>query len=185
MRNVLWHDRVANMRERLSEPLLWFPFPALIAFGLIIVLRAHIFSGFNHRLGTEANVLELDAEPLRSPGIWMAVTQDNEKILIVTDDHQRFTFPLASPDLETLRPLIKYLNARAHQIAFKSTLDLQVDEDRIRAVLAVDQKLKFIHIRPLLYALAEAKISSYGFETRMDSAGVHGARSGTQSKEHL
>jgi hypothetical protein len=34
-------------------------------------------------------------------------------------------------------------------------------------VLAVDQKLKYIHLRPVIYALAEARIAKYGFETRM------------------
>jgi hypothetical protein len=38
---------------------------------------------------------------------------------------------------------------------------------RTTAVLAVDQKLKFNHLRPVIYALAEARISKYGFETRM------------------
>lgn len=170
MTNPLWSDRVRSLKERLQKPLMWFPFPALIAFGLVIVLRGHLFSGFNHRLGTEASVIELNSEPLRSPGIWMSITQSGNDILIVMDDHQQFRVPLATPNIEALNPLIKRLKERARTNAFKTSLDLTVDIDRIRVVLAVDQKLKFIHLRPILYALAEAKISNYGFETRIISA---------------
>lgn len=172
MSHALWHEQVKNMRERLSEPLLWFPFPALIAFGLVIVLRGQLFAGFNHRLGTEANVVEMPAEPLRSPGIWLSITQRDNDILIITDDHKSFRVPLAAPNVEALQPLVHYLDQRVRDIAFKSTLDLKVDQDRIRAVLAVDQKLRYIHVRPILYALAEAKISNYGFETKLVSSPV-------------
>jgi hypothetical protein len=188
MKNALWNESVQKMRERFTEPIYWFPFPALIAFGLVIVLRGHLFQGFNHRLGTEANVIEMEAAPLRSPGIWMSVTQSGDKILIVTDDHQSFTMPLTAPSLSSMRPLIRYLDERAREIAFKTTLDMEVDSERIRAVLAVDQKLKYIHIRPLLYALAEAKISHYGFETRMtdiSSAKGEPSHGGEHHEEHL
>lgn len=186
MSKTIWNNQVQGMRERLSEPLLWFPFPALIAFGLVIVLRGQLFSSFNHRLGTEANVMEMQAEPLRSPGIWLSITQLGNDILIITDDHKRFTVPLAAPNVEALTPLVRYLDERVRQLAFKSTLDLNLDQDRIRAVLAIDQKLRYIHVRPILYALAEAKISSYGFETKLSSSPV--AKSDPDSghkEEHL
>ena len=187
MSHAIWNEQVKNMRERLSEPLLWFPFPALIAFGLVIVLRGHLFAGFNHRLGTEANVVEMQAEPLRSPGIWLSITQLENDILIITDDHQRFTVPLAAPNVEALQPLVRYLDSRVRDIAFKSTLDLNVDQDRIRAVLAVDQKLRYIHVRPILYALAEARISNYGFETKLTSSPVAKSdhEAGHHPEEHL
>ncbi|MES2744866.1 MAG: hypothetical protein V4655_05540, partial [Bdellovibrionota bacterium] len=122
------------------------------------------------------------------PGIWMSVTQNNNKLLIITDDHQRFTIPVLAPDLDAMRPFIKYLDERVREIAFKTTLDMEVDRDRIRAVLAIDQKLKYFHVRPLLYALAEAKISHYGFETRMtnlSSAKEEAPHGSDHHEEHL
>ena len=41
----IWNERVRGMRERLSEPLIWFPFPALIAFGLVVGLGATLMLG--------------------------------------------------------------------------------------------------------------------------------------------
>ncbi len=116
------------------------------------------------------------------------MTQNNNKLLIITDDHQRFTIPVLAPDLDAMRPFIKYLDERVREIAFKTTLDMEVDRDRIRAVLAIDQKLKYFHVRPLLYALAEAKISHYGFETRMtnlSSAKEEAPHGSDHHEEHL
>ena len=167
MRNAVWTDILQRMRERLSEPILWFPFPALIGFGLVIILRGHLLGGFNYRLGTRADVVHLQAEPLRGPGIWLSIYQDKDKLVLLTDDHNRFEWPLGVRDMKALKPLITYLNQRSREEAFKATLSMEADADRIRAILAVDQELKYIHIRPVLFALVEAKISNYGFETRV------------------
>ena len=165
--NRVWLGQVQRTRERLTEPLLWFPFPALIAFGLIIVLRGQLLNGFNYRLGTRADVVHLQAETLGSPGIWLSIYQEADQLVLVTDDHNRFEWPLGTKDMKALRPFIEYLNHRTAEAAFKMSLALEVDKNRTRAVLAVDQKLKYIHIRPILFALVEAKISNYGFETRV------------------
>lgn len=167
MRSTLWFALVQRTRERLIEPLLWFPFPALIGFGLVIILRGHLLTGFNHRLGTRADVVHLNAETLTAPGIWISIYQDKDQLVLVTDDHNRFMWPLGTRDMKTLKPFIDYLNKRTAEAAFKQTLSLEIEKDRTRAVLAVDQKLKYIHIRPILFALVEAKISNYGFETRI------------------
>ena len=167
MKSSVWQDQLQRMRERLIEPVLWFPFPALIGFGLVIILRGQLLTGFNHRVGTRADVVNLQASPLTTPGIWLSIYQEDEKLILVTDDHQRFSLPLAARDLTDMKPLIQYLKGRSADEAFKATLSLEADSARIRAVLAVDQKLKYIHIRPILFALAEARISNYGFETRI------------------
>lgn len=190
MKHPIFEESLQNLRARLNEPLYWFPFPALIAFGLVIVLRGQTFSGLNHRVGTTANVVELTAEELHSPGIWLSITEENEQIAIVTDDHRRFQIPLATQNLESLEPFVRYLTERADSIAFKSTLDLSIDPERVRAVLAIDQSLRFFHIRPILFALAEAKISQYGFETRISkiSHGTHETSpslSNASKEEHL
>lgn len=167
MRSTLWFAMAQRARERLIEPLLWFPFPALIGFGLIIILRGQLLTGFNHRLGTKADVVHFAADPLTSSGIWISIYQNQDRLVLVTDDHNRFEWPLGARDMKALQPFISYLNKRAHEAAFKQTLSLEAEKNRTRAVLAVDQKLKYIHIRPILFALTEAKISNYGFETRI------------------
>ncbi len=167
MKSVLWGEIVQRMRERLIEPILWFPYPALIGFGLVIILRGQLISGLNHRVGSMADVVHLAGEKLVVPGIWISISQEKDQLILVTDDHRRFAWPLNAKDMSVVKPLVEYLNLRTKDEAFKSTLALEVDRDRIRAVLAVDQSLKYIHIRPILFALVEAKISYYGFETRV------------------
>ncbi len=167
MRSAIWSDMLQRMRERLSDPILWFPFPALIGFGLVIILRGQLLSGFNHRLGTQADVVQLEAKPLQNSGIWLSVYQKGDRIVVVTDDHDRFEWPLGVQDVATMKPLLSYLQKRSREEAFKSTLSMETEADRVRAVLSVDQKLKYIHVRPILFALAKAKIANYGFETRI------------------
>lgn len=155
------------MRERLHEPILWWPFPALIGFGLVIVLRGHLLTGFNHRLGSRADVIQMKAEAQPSSGIWMGIHQENDRIVVVTDDRRRFTWPLASQSLKDMAPLVKYLEEKVRREAYASAMTMETVQGRTKAVLAVDQKLKYIHIRPVVYALAQARIPSYGFETKM------------------
>ena len=110
MKNTRWNELVLRTRERLIEPMLWFPYPALIGFGLVIILRGQLLTGFNHRLGTRADVVNLPAETLTVPGIWISIFQVKDQLVLVTDDHNRFSWPLDAKDMTSLKPFIQYLS---------------------------------------------------------------------------
>lgn len=165
--NQTWVEALLSLKERLQEPILWFPFPALIAFGLVIILRGHLLTGLNPRLGARVDVIQYKAKALPDGGIWLGVFQDGKKVYVVTSDRRRFTWPIDSQDYHDMGPLIKYLKGRVKKEAYSTAIKLESNMTRTTAVLAVDQKLKYIHLRPILYALAEARIAKYGFETRM------------------
>ncbi len=155
------------LKERLHEPILWFPFPALIAFGLVIILRGHLLTGLNPRLGARVDVVQYKAPLLQDGGIWLGVYQEADQVVVVTSDRQRFKWSLTSQDMRELKPLVRYLESRVRKEAYSTAIKMESNLTRTTAVLAVDQKLKFNHLRPVIYALAEARISKYGFETRM------------------
>ncbi|MDQ3234943.1 MAG: hypothetical protein M3Q07_24310, partial [Pseudobdellovibrionaceae bacterium] len=92
-RNQSWVEALLGLKERLQEPILWFPFPALIAFGLVIILRGHLLTGLNPRLGARVDVIQYDAKNLPDGGIWLGVFQDGKQVLVVTSDRRRFTWP--------------------------------------------------------------------------------------------
>ncbi len=162
-----WQEAIYALKERVQEPILWFPFPALIAFGLIIILRGHLLTGLNPRLGARVDVLEYGAKHLQDGGIWLGVYPERDNVVVVTSDRQRFSWSLESQHMGELEPLISYLRDKVRREAYSTAIKLESNQTRTRAILAVDQKLKFLHLRPVLYALAEARIAKYGFETRM------------------
>lgn len=166
-RNQSWVEALLGLKERLQEPVLWFPFPALIAFGLVIILRGHLLTGLNPRLGARVDVIQYDAKNLPDGGIWLGVFQDGKHVLVVTSDRRRFSWPIDSQDMKDIEPLVTYLQNRVKKEAYSTAIKLESNLTRTTAVLAVDQKLKYIHLRPVIYALAEARIAKYGFETRV------------------
>lgn len=166
-RNQSWVEALMGLKERLQEPVLWFPFPALIAFGLVIILRGHLLTGLNPRLGARVDVIQYDAKNLPDGGIWLGVFQDGQKVLVVTSDRRRFSWPIDSQNMKDVEPLVTYLRNRVKKEAYSTAIKLESNLTRTTAVLAVDQKLKYIHLRPVIYALAEARIAKYGFETRV------------------
>ncbi|HYX38284.1 MAG TPA: hypothetical protein VE954_34715 [Oligoflexus sp.] len=166
-RNQSWVEALLGLKERLQEPILWFPFPALIAFGLVIILRGHLLTGLNPRLGARVDVIQYDAKNLPDGGIWLGVFQDGKQVLVVTSDRRRFTWPIDSQNMKDVEPLVTYLKNRVKKEAYSTAIKLESNLTRTTAVLAVDQKLKYIHLRPVIYALAEARIAKYGFETRV------------------
>lgn len=166
-RNQGWVEALMGLKERLQEPVLWFPFPALIAFGLVIILRGHLLTGLNPRLGARVDVIQYDAKNLPDGGIWLGVFQDGKQVLVVTSDRRRFSWPIDSQNMKDIEPLVTYLQNRVKKEAYSTAIKLESNLTRTTAVLAVDQKLKYIHLRPVIYALAEARIAKYGFETRV------------------
>ena len=166
-RHQTWVEAILALKERLQEPILWFPFPALIAFGLVIILRGHLLTGLNPRLGARVDVIQYSAPNLPDGGIWLGIYQEGNQVQVVTSDRRRFNWPIESQDLEDIKPLIIYLKERVRKEAYSTAIKLESNITRTTTVLAVDQKLKYSHLRPVIYALAEARIAKYGFETRI------------------
>ncbi|MCX6127836.1 MAG: hypothetical protein NTX25_02080 [Proteobacteria bacterium] len=166
-RNQSWLEALLALKERLQEPVLWFPFPALIAFGLVIILRGHLLTGLNPRLGARVDVIEKIAPNLPDGGIWLGIYEENGLIVVVSSDRRRFSWSVSSLNIKDIDPLISYLQNRVKKEAYSTAIKMESNLTRTTAVLAVDQKLKYSHLRPVIYALAEARIAKYGFETRI------------------
>lgn len=161
-----WAKAILGTKDRLREPLVWLPFPALISIGIVLILTAYILSGTNPRLGHPASVITLPSAPHRDGSIWFSITPIGDEVVVTTGDRQVFRWPLDVGDLSALKPFGEYLKqVVAHEIE-SAALSHKAYEHQTTAVIAVDQTLKFRHIRPVLYALADAGIARYGFETQ-------------------
>jgi len=153
-------------RERCETFSNWFPFPALISFGLVAIFNLFLLPSLNPRLGNPANIMSLKGISESEGTIWFAVRVVGQDVVVTTGDRKIFKWPAKLVDEEPLAAFKKFLKARADNEIMKATLAKQAGVNQVSAVIAADQRLKYLHIRPILNALAAARITNYAFETR-------------------
>tara|TARA_B100000902_G_scaffold278062_1_gene263887 strand:+ start:82 stop:615 length:534 start_codon:yes stop_codon:yes gene_type:complete len=166
-RSKFWEEALLDVKERLREPIGWYPFPALIAFGLVLILSGHLIPGLNPRLGSRANTINMEAPLEKEGSIWFGIYQDKGDIIVMTSDRKRFRWPKNTTSSKDIRPFTRYLKNRVARDSLRMSLRMEANLTQVTAVLAIDEKLKYIHLTPILYALAEARINKYGFETKV------------------
>ena len=165
--NKSYSEPIASLQERLKESNIWFPYPALISVGLIMVLSGHLIPGLNPRLGNQAIITRLEAPKENEGSIWIGIFPEKNRISMITSDKKRFTWDTAGVSKTTLDKIIKYLKNRVAKESVSAGLTLTSSLERVTVVVSVDQRLKYRNISPILQAFAEAKISRYGFETKL------------------
>ncbi len=161
-----WAERATAVRDRLDENLHWFPWPFFIAFGLVLILTGHILFGTNPRAGNPANIISFPSEPRKDSAIWISVTPIDDQIVVTTNDRKVFKWRQQVRTVEELGPFVGYLKARVASEIQAAALAKQGLRKQVTTVIAADQRLKYLHVRPIIYALAEAGISQYAFETQ-------------------
>jgi hypothetical protein len=156
----------AAAKERLREPIWWFPFPLFIGIGLALLLTAHVLFGSSPRIGHPADIITFPSETKPDGAIWLSMTPIGDEIVVTTGDRKVFRWPQSARTLDELKGLRAYLKSVVAREIEAAALVGKAYEHQTRAVIAADQRLKFFHVRPLLYAFAEAGITHYAFETQ-------------------
>lgn len=160
-----------DAKARLREPLWWYPFPAVIAFGLITVLIAHVALSTSIRMGHPATLLSFPSEARPDGAIWFSVTPMGNDIVVASASRRVFRWPQNARTTEPAAAFIDWLKLRSQQAVEAAALLNRASAVQATAVIAADQTLKYVHLRPILYALAEAGITHYGFETLNPTTG--------------
>jgi hypothetical protein len=163
---ALWVDAANAAKLRLREPLWWFPFPIFLSFALVLLLTAHVLFGTSPRMGHPANIITFPSESRRDSAIWLSVTPIGKEVVVTTGDRRVFRWPLEVHSLEELKPFRAYLKEEVARELAATALTNTAFEHQTTVVIAADQRLKYLHVRPLLHAFAEAGISHYAFETQ-------------------
>ena len=161
-----WEEILLSYQERFRAPYYWYPYPALISVLLVFILSGHILPGLNPRLGSIANIIELKAKKEKEGSIWIGLFPYKDRVIIKTSDNKTFSFSQNIASKEEIKDFIVYLKDRVRKESVATGLSLKSSLTKTSAVLAIDRNLNYHHIRPLLTALAEAKIAKYGFETQ-------------------
>ena len=143
------------------------PFVAFSGVGFVILLGLYTALSVNPRIQSIGKPVELSGPEAGDARLWIGVAARNEMVVIKGNDGRVFTWPLKGPSAQELSQFEKYLHERVHDIIVDGTLADRLEKSTIQAVISVDEKLNFHHVRPVLYALASARITHYAFEGRI------------------
>lgn len=159
---------IVRMKDRLEEHSNWFPYPAVISLGLILVLNGQLITNLNPRLGTAIDVINFEqASRLNNINLWLGIKQTNKGIEITTSDRKVFFWKDSESMRSQLSPLVSYLDSYVKERSYSAGLKMRAFIPEVTAVLAVDKSLTYSQISPVITALAAANISKYGFETKI------------------
>ena len=173
-----WEKSLINMKERLTASNIWYPYPALFSFALVILLNGQILISLNPRLGNPATPSVLKGEQSYEGAIWMSVSYAKSTIIVTTYDRKIFTWPEAITDLGEMKAFVSYLESKRDNIAHFTSMQKSISVPESTVVLAVDHALKYAHIKPILYTLARLGFANYAFEVKrpfLTNVATHGA----------
>ena len=141
---------------------------ALLPAVLCLLFMGHLLPAINPRLGSIAEVFRLEgAHPENAGEIWLSVAPlDDNTIVVTTSDRKVFPLPSSIGSVSELKAFVRYLRSRVDAVTISVGLQEALTSVQTCAVIAADERLKYEHIRPLLYALAQARIHKYSFEVR-------------------
>ncbi len=160
-------ERAAVIKERLRKPTDWFPFPLIISFTLVLLLTSHVLFATNPRAGHPADVITLPATPQLDSTIWLSVTPVGGDIVVTSNKRKVFRWGQDTQNAADIVPFVTHLKDRVAEEVQSAALLGRMSPAQTVAVIAADQRLKYLHMRPVLYALAQAGIASYSFETQL------------------
>ena len=173
-----WSHRMTAASLRLREGAPW---PIVAVFGsqfVVLLLTAHVVARLDSRAGSPADVVTLAegaATSLPDSAIWFSVTPVDNDIVITTNDRQVFRYAQSQELVSEMAAFRRYLEARVRTEIVSAGVSGRFAEQQSRVIIAADQRLKYRHIRPILYALSAAGVRRYGFETLAPLARSHSA----------
>ena len=159
------YKTLSRQKERLKEDSSWFLVPSLFTFILVLILLGRILPGVNPRVGHHARVIDFKTAQQQEGSIWMAVTPVEGRLAITTADRKIFFTSLRNPSDQEFSGLVEYLRELANSKIKDAALAGRAALHEFTVVLAVDERLRYAHVRNIIAALGQAGFSQYGFET--------------------
>ncbi|MCX6119378.1 MAG: hypothetical protein NT027_17705 [Proteobacteria bacterium] len=148
-----------------------FPITTLfIPVGFISLLMIFVALETNKRIKSLATPLILSGEPTTSPAMWFSIAPHEKGLAISSSDGAHFFIESQSQNgapQNQFKEFEEHLRSRTKQVLGDVVLANRMDSNSAFVVLSVDESLTYAHVRPVIYALANAGISKYGFEGRV------------------
>ena len=160
-------DSFSRLTTRLEMGFTASPFYAFAAIGFIVLLSIFTSLEINPRVQSIGKPIEFTGQESADAKLWISIAPQGEKIVLKGNDGRSFSWSLNGPSPIQRQDFEVYLRSRVHEIIQDSMLSDRMDSSTVRAVISLDEKLNFNHLRPIIYALASARITHYAFEGRI------------------
>lgn len=136
------------------------------------------FVGFESSFRTKNRIEPFvhESAPTADHALWLSVSISENTIIVNTATGETFRWPVEGPSQRDYDVFEKYMTIWAKRHLQNVVRSGQITGDTNLAAIAIDQKLTYHHVRPVIYALAAAGISKYGFETRLPQKQEDGAQ---------
>lgn len=127
------------------------------------------FVGFESSFRSKSRIEPFVHEgiPTADHALWFSVGISENHIIVNTAPGETFRWPAEGPSQSDYELFEKHVTTWAKRHLQNVVRSGQITSDTNVAAIAIDQKLTYHHVRPVIYALAAAGISKYGFETRL------------------
>jgi hypothetical protein len=141
---------------------------ALIFIPFFSVTLLTFFVGFESsaRSSNRIEPFVHESTPTADHALWMSVGINENTISIHTASGENFRWPAEGPSQKEYEDFEKHVSAWSKRHLQNVVRSGQITADTNLAAISIDQRLTYHHVRPVIYALAAAGISKYGFETR-------------------
>lgn len=181
------HEKVYTAYRRLKGRLLEkshiFPTLFLIGVGLVLMLLCLTNFNLDPRLGHPTEPLVFEGKIKERTGIWFAVYLREQNVVVSTAGRDVFSWPAHEARGKGYEDFQKFLKDKAKTILHYEVTAENLADRNSEAVLSLDQNLTYFHVKPILLALADAKISRYSFETKLVKLSSQTAPDRSRKKE--
>jgi biopolymer transport protein ExbD len=153
-----------RLRENLSKGERGVPVALFIPVGFIALLMVFVALETNQRIKSLASPMTLEGEPAKETSLWYSIAPVEDGLLIAGNDGQSFN---VSATGEGYQEFENHLMERRKQLISDLTLANRMDGNSTFVILSVDEQLTYAQVRPVVYSLAKAGITKYGFEGKI------------------
>jgi len=144
----------------------------LISFALVLIFTAYISNGLNHRAGNPSHPTDYKTPPLEDLPLWFSVTPIGDEIIVTTSNGIVFKWPQQVTDLQSLKGFIEEIRKMSFNEIATASLINRSYTNHATVVISADRNLTYAHLKPIIFALAEAGISHYALETKLTEVGA-------------
>jgi hypothetical protein len=180
-----FYETKVRLSDRLEENVTGFPFVAIISFGFALVFVGIVLPSLNARVGSPAQPITWEAKAQKEGAIWLAVKVVDDEILITTGDRKIFRLPKRIDSPKALEQFSKYISSTLEQEVKRAVLANEILKNELTVVISADQRLKYLHVRPVINVLAEAGITNFAFETQLMRESANAEKATHRKTEHL
>jgi len=154
-------------KVRLREKDHTFPTFFLIGVGIVLIISCLTNLNLDPRLGHPTEPIVFEGKTKERTGIWLAVYLNGSKMTVSSGGREVFSWEADHTQGKEFEAFRSFLKMRAKTILSYDVLAGNLADRNSEVVLSLDQNLTYYHMRPILQALADAKISRYSFETKL------------------